>query len=142
MEIHKKPPFHPDMAIDLSQTDANARWLIGWPGYRTARNKSGLALAETQAEWAHMRGLFIRWLVTGKFRTHNPVYLFAMLILGLFHGVIPLTLILVEIFTSGRILLPLMLTIIAFPNIIGGALLIINVVLSVVYWNEETITGD
>ncbi|PKO12584.1 MAG: hypothetical protein CVU39_23140 [Chloroflexi bacterium HGW-Chloroflexi-10] len=31
-----------------------------------------------------MQGLILRLLFTGKFRTHNPVYLFVMLIIGIF----------------------------------------------------------
>jgi hypothetical protein len=31
-----------------------------------------------------MQGLILRLLFTGKFRTHNPAYLFVMLIIGLF----------------------------------------------------------
>src|SRR5690349_5452169 len=72
--------------IDIAQHDDNAKYLIGWPGYRTARNRSGLGYIETRAELAHMYGLFIKWLITGQFRTRNPIYLFGITILGIFCG--------------------------------------------------------
>src|SRR5512141_2758441 len=116
--------FHP------ADYDKNARFLIGWPGYRTANNKSGLGYVETQAELAHMEGVMIRWLMTGKFRTHNPIYLFGMAAIGIFFGGIPVLLIFHEIFIAGDwSLLPLLVT--ALPNIAIGILLLINFFLSI-----------
>ncbi len=87
-----------------------------------------------------MQGLFIRWLALGKFRTHNLFYLLGMTVIGLFYGGIPLMLILYEaIFTGKWALLAL---IVVFPNILVGVLLLINVFLSIVDWDGETITGD
>jgi hypothetical protein len=59
--------------------------LLGWPGYRTRGSRSGLDVIETQAEAAHMEGVFYRNLLTLKARTRNPIYL----ILMFFFGVIP-----------------------------------------------------
>ena len=59
------------------------RFLIGWPGYRTRPEKSGLAPVETQAELAHIQGLMLHWLLTGRFRTRNPIYLALMIYTGL-----------------------------------------------------------
>jgi len=76
--------------IDITDYDDNAKYLVGWPGYRTSKNKSGLGYLETQAELAHMEGLMLRWLITGKFISHNPIYLFMMFMFGLFNGILPL----------------------------------------------------
>ncbi|MEW6242195.1 MAG: hypothetical protein AB1564_15440 [Chloroflexota bacterium] len=64
--------------------DEKAKWLIGWPGYRTANGKAGLGYIETQAEWAHMQGLMFRWLITGKFRIRNPFYIILLLIYSVY----------------------------------------------------------
>jgi len=118
----------------------NAMNVPGWPGYRNAGGKSGLGYLETQSEWGHMQGLFIRWLALCKFRTHNPFYLLGMTFIGLFYGGIPLILILHEAIFAGNWLL--FLLIIVSPNIAIGLLLLINVVLSLIDWDGETITGD
>ena len=75
--------------IEITEYDDNAKYLIGWPGYRTSRNKSGLNYLETQAEWGHMQGVMIRWMLTGRFRTHNPFYLLGIALIGIFYGGIP-----------------------------------------------------
>jgi hypothetical protein len=132
----------PELSPDSNAFDAHGRPMnvIGWPGYRNAAGRSGLGYFETNAEWGHMQGLFIRWLALGKFRTHNPLYLLGMTFLGLIYGGIPLTLILYEaIFTGHWQILAL---IIVFPNIVAGILLLVNVLLSIMDWNGQTITGD
>ena len=40
----RRKKWHP---IDMAEFDDNAKYLIGWPGYRTSRNKSGLDYVET-----------------------------------------------------------------------------------------------
>jgi hypothetical protein len=125
--------------IDIFKYDDNARYLIGWPGYRTAQNKSGLGYMETQAEWAHMKGLMFRWLITGKFKTRNLFFLVLMAIYGivsaspillLFAGVDGRNAFLRGIYFFG-------------PYILIGVLLLINVVLSLIKCDEEeSITGD
>jgi hypothetical protein len=40
-------------AYNLANYDDNIKYLIGWPGYRTSGNRSGLGYVETQAGWAH-----------------------------------------------------------------------------------------
>src|SRR5258706_5783972 len=87
--------------INIADYDDNVKYLVGWPGYRTANNKSGLGYLETQTELAHMQGLMLRWLITGKFISHNPIYLFMMFIFALFIGVLPLVFIMADIFNSG-----------------------------------------
>ena len=128
-------------AFNITDYDDNARFLIGWPGYRTANNKSGLGYVETQAEWAHMQGVMIRWMMTGKFRTHNPFYLLGMTLIGVLYGGIPVLLIFHEVFVGGNWSI-LVLLVAAFPNIAIGILLLINVVLSIVDRNGKTVTRD
>jgi len=68
--------------------DVPASLIPGWPGYRTRPGRSGLDYLDSEFELAHMQGLFLRRLFTGKLRTTKPVYLAAMAALGLhlYHG--------------------------------------------------------
>ncbi|HNQ96138.1 MAG TPA: hypothetical protein PKK96_14375 [Anaerolineales bacterium] len=135
-----KKIFHPSNRYDLADYDERVRFLIGWPGYRTARNRSGLGYAETQAELGHMQGLFIRWLVTGKFRTHNPIYLFFLAVGGMMYGGIPFLLILHEVFIANK--LSYLLLLLLQPGIIFGLLVMVNALLSLFDWKGPTITGE
>ena len=126
--------------IDITNHDNNARYLIGWPGYRTSRDKSGLDYIESRAELAHMYAVFLKWLATGQFRTHNLVYLLMMIGFGLLFGGMPLACIIYDsVVHQNWILLSLPLFV---PHILVGLLLLVNAVLSIVYWNGKTITGD
>jgi hypothetical protein len=127
--------FHP------ADYDDNARYLIGWPGYRTRSGKSGLGYVETVAELAHMEGVMIRWLMTGRFRTHNPFYLFGMAVIGMLFGGLPVILIFHEVFMSGHGEM-LILLVTALPQIAVGILLIVNLALSILDWKGKSITGD
>ncbi len=125
--------------FDLADHDDNARFLIGWPGYRTSRNRSGLGYVETRAEWAHMQGRFVRWLITGKFKTRNPIYLFCIAVYGLMSAS-PLLLLLAG--EQGRLGFFRNWQIFA-PFIILGVLILVNVVLSIFkYKKGESITGE
>lgn len=135
----KNPRLSP--VIEISDFDEKMVYLVGWPGYRTSRNKSGLGYIETQAELARMEILMLKWLVTGRFRTHNPIYLLTMFAFGLLVGVIPAIGIIVEIFNSGnfailRALIP------AYPYMAVGIALVINTLLNILDWDGESITGD
>jgi hypothetical protein len=88
---------------DLESTelvDLQKRYLIGWPGYRNARGRSGLGYVETQAEWAHVRGRILHMLITKKVITRNPIFLFAMLVIGLMYS-LPLILGLPDFLAGG-----------------------------------------
>lgn len=139
--IEKKLRAKNSYAIDLSEYDDNAKYLIGWPGYRTSNNKSGLNYVETRSELAHTQGMMIRWLLTGKFRTYNPFYLLGMTLIGIFFGAIPIVFILNEVIVRRNwfmLLLP-----VALPNITIGILLLINTILSLLSWKKHrSITGD
>ena len=86
MKIHKKPSYKktppPDIIYEIVEHDENAKYLPGWPGYRTSKNKSGLGYLETQTGLAYIQGIMLRYLITGKFRTHNPIYLLGMALIG------------------------------------------------------------
>lgn len=74
-------PHNPDEELP-PYLDEKALQLPGWPGYRTRPGRSGLDYLDNQFELAHMQGLFIRRLITGQLRTHEPLYLAAMAMLG------------------------------------------------------------
>lgn len=135
-----KKVFHPSYRYDLADYDERARFLIGWPGYRTARNRSGLGYAETQAELGRRQGLFIRWLVIGRFRTHHPICLFTMAIGGVMYGGIPFLLILHEVFVGNK--WSYLLLLLFQPGIILGLLVMVNALLSLFDWKGSTITGE
>ncbi|MBI5296906.1 MAG: hypothetical protein HY869_15605 [Chloroflexi bacterium] len=126
--------------IEMGLLDEKTKYLVGWPGYRTYRNKSGLGYVETVAEEAHMEGLMLRWLLTGKFITRNPIYLIFMMSLALLIGVLPTLGILIELLAGNFEILWLMF--VAFPYLALGVLLTINVLLSLFDTDSKSITGD
>jgi hypothetical protein len=128
--------------IDIADYDKNAKYLIGWPGYRTSKNKSGLGYLETQAELAHTQGVMIRQMLTGKFITHNPIFLFMMFVFGLITGIIPLVVLLTEIFNSRDFKLLIYSTPIILPYMVVGIGLVINVGISILNPDAKSITGD
>jgi hypothetical protein len=141
--IHKKPstkqPPHPAYIYEIAEFDGNAKHLIGWPGYRTSQNKSGLGYIETQAELAHMQGLFFRWLVTGKFKTRNPIFLFFIAFCGIFYAS-PILILFAG--PDGRSAIVRNWYIFA-PHIFIGILLLVNVILSLIKCDRaESITGN
>ncbi len=66
------PPYMDEVAFRLP----------GWPGYRNRPGRSGLDYLDNEFELAHMEGLFLRRLFTGRLRTSSPVYLSGMALLG------------------------------------------------------------
>lgn len=128
--------------IDITDYDDNAKLLVGWPGYRTANNKSGLGYLETQTELAHMQGVMFRWMITGKFITHNPIYLFMMFVFGIVVGIIPLAMLSVEVFLSGNFLIVFFVAPVIFPYLLVGVALVINVGISIFNPRAKSITGD
>jgi hypothetical protein len=104
-----------------------SKYLIGWPGYRNARGRSGLGYVETQAEWAHMRGRIFSMLLAGKVLTRNPIFLIGMLVVGTISA-LPLILGVPDILAGGNT--GWYVLIIGFPNWIFGLLLLRNVFIS------------
>ena len=104
--------------------DKSAFLLPGWAGHRTRYGRSGYDPLETDFEFARMRGVMIKLLLTRKFRTRNPAYLLFMTIVGVLYflyGMLP--------FTLGDFY-GIVLGIIYSPYSIVGAMLLINVFLS------------
>ena len=97
--------------------------LEGWPGHRTQPGKSGLDPLESDFEAAHMTGVFLRNLLTGRLRTHNPVYLALMLVLGLL-CLAPLALAIYEAWAGNSV--PLIGCAYLAPLAGVGALLLVN----------------
>jgi len=126
--------------IEMGLLDEKTQYLVGWPGYRTYFNKSGLGYVETVAEESHMVALMLRWLVTGNFRTHNSIYLIFMAFIALLLGVLPLFGMMLELL-AGNFTILLLLTV-ASPYILIGVLLLINVILSLLDKDSRSITGD
>jgi len=70
---------------DLPETfylDDTARLLPGWPGYRTRQGRSGYDYLDTQFELAHMEGVWLRQLLTGRLRTHSLAGLILLAFIG------------------------------------------------------------
>jgi len=73
-EMKKRIPNAEDkypIEIEIGLIDEKTKYLVGWPGNHTYFRKSGLGYVETRAEWAHMQGIMLRMLLTGKFRTRR-----------------------------------------------------------------------
>ncbi|MBK9924461.1 MAG: hypothetical protein IPP66_04135 [Anaerolineales bacterium] len=126
--------------IEIADYDDNAKYLIGWPGYRTSNNKSGLGYMETQAELAHMQGVMIRWLLTGKLITRNPVFLFIMIVWGTLVGILPLIMLLGEVFLSKNVSI-LFYIFPVLPYMVVGVGVVINAVVSILNPSAQSITG-
>ncbi len=145
-KIPKLEIRHPRFSrvVDIFEFDETATLIPGSPGYRVARNRSGLGYLETRAEWARMQGLMLKWLVTGKFKTRNPVYIIFMLIFGIVWAS-PIPLIFYsffnwDIYSAQNFLYA---TAISSPYIALGALFLINAGISIFKWNDPaSITGD
>ena len=140
--LEKKLRENNSYPVDITEYDDNVKYLIGWPGYRTSHNKSGLGYMETQAELAHMQGVMFRWLFTGKFITHNPFFLFTITVFGILVGILPVVMLLTEVLFSKNF----MILLYVFPSILPymaiGIGLVINVAISILNPGAKSITGD
>lgn len=107
--------------IDIFENDESATYLLGSPGYRVARGRSGLGWIETQAELAQFLGMMIRSLFTGDFhKTKDPIVLFGMIFCGIFLAGIPLALVLAELILD-RNPWDSLWFIFTFPNFLFGS---------------------
>lgn len=129
-----------DIPEDGLPLDERARILRGWPGYRTRDGGWGFDPVDSPAEQGRMEGLFIKWLFTGEFVTHNTFYVAVMIIFGLMLGILPPLLIMLEIITTGNWEI-LIGTMFGLPYIIFGWLLLLNVFHSL-FSDRKSITGD
>jgi tetratricopeptide (TPR) repeat protein len=114
--------------------DEKALILSGWPGYRTRPGRSGYDPLDNEFELAHMEGVILRLLFTGKFRTSNPLSLFLMFFWGCL-GCLSL------VFTLGEALNgqpnALFFNLFFFPYIAVGAALLWNASLSLLDWGVD-----
>lgn len=132
MKPQRIQPIRKPESTDLASLQN--KYLIGWPGYRNARGRSGLGYVETQAEWAHMRGRIFRMLLAGKVLTRNPIFLIGLLMVGTI-GVLPLILGIPDILAGGDA--GWYVLIIGFPNWIFGLLILKNVFISLFGRRDE-----
>jgi len=114
-------------ALGWIYLDQRAQVLIGWPGHRTRPGRTGYDPLEVDFEAAHMEGVILRQLLTGRFRTHNPIYLFMMLFLG---GLNCLALLLGSISLLTGNLYMLLVLFFYSPYWLAGLGLLVNVYLS------------
>ena len=140
-KLSDEPDFVFDVREDFRFYERKTKLLVGWPGYRNLPGKSGLGYIETYAEEARMESLFTIWLFTGKFRTHNPIYLVVLFILGIIMGGIPFWLIVDNLLQTGTLQMAMTL-LCATPYIAAGLAILINILLSVFDPSGESITGD
>jgi tetratricopeptide (TPR) repeat protein len=109
----------------------SAFFLGGWVGHRTRYGRSGYDPLDSDFELAHMEGVIIRLLLIRKFRTRNPLYLLFMLFVGVLfflYGAVP--------FTIGN-LYGIILGVTSSPYLVVGALLLVNVFLSLFIKSDE-----
>lgn len=103
---------------------------LGLPGYRTQPGHTGLDPIESVSEAAFLQGKFIRQLIAGDLRTHDPIILAAMSIGG-FLLIVPFVLCLFASMYSGWTMQTIGLTLVLAPIALIGWKLIIAVNVSV-----------
>lgn len=124
--------------IDISDLDNRTVYMLGLPGHRTAMNRSGLGYLATQAEWAYMRGLMLRWMITGKFKTRNLVFIIFLSFIGIINAC-PILLLFAgkearQLFFSNFLIFA--------PYTLIGILILVNVILGLIRFKEgKDITG-
>ena len=132
MERRGLPPDEANQEISFIEPQAPylspTSEIRGWPGYRTRPGRSGYDYLDTEFELAHMEGIFLKYLFTGKCRTRNPVYLFFLTVFGLLASM-PLIFGVVEVFTGN--LSALVIILLLSPYIAVGIAALCNVFLSI-----------
>ncbi len=140
MKVKKIKPLksRPEPEINFIESFPSIN-LLGQPGYRNSHGKSGLGYFETQTEMARMKGLMFSWLITGKFKTRNPVFLIFLTFVGVINSC-PIFLLFAG--EGGRRAFFGAFFLFA-PYTLIGILILINVALSLIKCEEgESITGD
>jgi hypothetical protein len=118
-------------AFYLSET---ARVLPGWPGYRTRPGRSGYDYLDTEFELAHMEGVLLRQLLTGRLRTHSWIGLLMLAVIGTL-ALLPLAL--GGVVVAGGDQSGIALMVIFIPCWVPGLLLLWNVALNVREWEAD-----
>ena len=114
---------------------------MGAPGYRNMLGKSGLGYIESVAEEARFEGQCVRWIFTGQFLTHNPIYLIVLFLWGMLFGVIPLLLIAASFIYTSNLFGAILLVPLA-PYIAAGLAILLNVWRSISDPDGFSVTGD
>jgi len=142
-KLSDEEEFIYDVREDFMFYDERAK-LLGSPGYRNMLGKSGLGYIESVAEEARFEGQCIRWIFTGRFLTHNPLYLIVLFFAGILFGVAPLLLIAASFIYTGYAgnLLGAILLVPLAPYIAAGFAILFNVWRSVSKPDGFSITGD
>jgi hypothetical protein len=99
---------------------------IRLPGHRTRQGRSGYDPLDTDFENARTQGLMARKLITGKFRTYNPIYLLILSFVGLIYSV-PFLCVIGLFYGNWLSVLPLILS---SPYWIVGIAIWVNVFMS------------
>jgi tetratricopeptide (TPR) repeat protein len=105
------------------RTDRPGFMIPGWPGYRFRHGRFGTDLLDCEFERGHLMGVIVRQTMRGRFRTRNPVYLFFMLLIGLFYSLLLMGVISPIINHSFLILI---FSILYLPYGLFGIMLIVN----------------
>ncbi len=129
----------PTAPVDMFESDLRARFEVGSPAYRIARNRSGLGYVETQAELARFQGTMVARVFTGKFHvSREPTTLIAMAILGLFGAVIP-SIFLITVFLLERSAMAMFLLAFGFGliEISIGFYALGSLIKSIVSWSRR-----
>lgn len=109
-------------------------WLPGWPGCRTRPGRSGYDPLDQDFELAHVQGVMLRVLLTGRLRTRNPVYLVLLIFIGLVFC-LPVVFIIGSALTE-RVVGVLLILLFSSPVIALGLSIWVNVYFSLFY--DET----
>ncbi len=135
----KARSLKPTAPIDIFQSDLRAQSELGSPGYRVARNRSGLGYVETVAEYARFQGTMIRSVASGQGAiVREPTAFIAMLIVAIFWGVLPGGMLAIGLLYGGLepgFTVPVLITaIMAIPDLAVGVFALISVIRTVSAW--------
>jgi tetratricopeptide (TPR) repeat protein len=103
--------------------DETAFWLRGWPGNRNRSGRIGLDPLDYDFELAHMEGVVLRKLLTGRFRTHDAFDFLLMMLLGMYF-LLPFVFFLGDV--QDKMLVALISVVSFYP--ISGILIFINLI--------------
>jgi len=105
--------------------------LGGWPGHRIRPGRSGYDPLDAYFEEAHIEGVLLRSLFTGRCLTNNFFYLLLMTLFG-FMAVSPLLLIIADLKSVD----PFLLAVVS-PYVVVGLVVLANVFISLASLSDE-----
>ncbi len=138
----KARSLKPKAPIDMFENDLRARFELGSPAYRIARNRSGLGYVESVAEYSRFQGTMIRSVVAGKgYIAREPTVLIAMLIVAILWGILPGSMLVLGLLSGGLDLgitiTILIVTVTAIPDIAVGVFALISLIKSISAWVQS-----